>query len=60
MVFVHNLGTEPGVVDLSSLAAEAEFPNDVLADQEYPEPGKLDAIRVEGHGYRWIRLRRTA
>ncbi|MEU4426292.1 alpha-amylase family protein [Actinoplanes sp. NPDC024001] len=60
MVFVHNLGTEPGVVDLSSLAGEAEFPNDVLADQEYPEPGKLDAIRVEGHGYRWIRLRRTA
>ncbi|WP_328461946.1 alpha-amylase family protein [Actinoplanes sp. NBC_00393] len=60
MVFVHNLGTEPGVVDLSSLAAEADFPNDVLADQEYPEPGKLDAIRVEGHGYRWIRLRRTA
>ncbi|MEU4687633.1 alpha-amylase family protein [Actinoplanes sp. NPDC023714] len=58
MLFVHNLGTEAGVVDLSSLAAEAEFPNDVLADQEYPEPGKLDAIRVEGYGYRWIRLRK--
>ncbi|BAL92468.1 putative glycosyl hydrolase [Actinoplanes missouriensis 431] len=60
MVFVHNLGTEPAVVDLGSLAEEAELPNDVLADQEYPEPGKLDEIRVEGHGYRWIRLRRTA
>ncbi|WP_433827119.1 alpha-amylase family protein [Actinoplanes sp. CA-015351] len=59
VVFVHNLGKEAGVVDLSSLAGEAEFPNDVLADQEYPEPGKLDAIQVEGHGYRWIRLRRT-
>jgi maltose alpha-D-glucosyltransferase/alpha-amylase len=45
-------------VDLSSLAGEAEFPNDVLADQEYPEPGKLDAIAIAGHGYRWIRLRR--
>lgn len=60
MLFVHNLGTEPRVVDLSSLEGEAEFPNDVLADQDYPEPGKLDAIKVGGHGYRWIRLRRTA
>ena len=35
---------EPGVVDLEQrCAGEAEFPNDVLADQEYPEPGKLDA-----------------
>ncbi|WP_229071332.1 alpha-amylase family protein [Actinoplanes sp. DH11] len=59
MLFVHNLSTEPGEIDLSSLAGEAVFPNDVLADQEYPEPGDLDKIRVEGHGYRWIRLRRT-
>jgi maltose alpha-D-glucosyltransferase/alpha-amylase len=58
MLFVHNLAGEPGTVDLSSLAGEAEFPNDVLADQEYPEPGKLDAIAIAGHGYRWIRLRR--
>ena len=58
MLFVHNLSGEPGVVDLGGLAEEAEFPNDVLADQEYPEPGKLDAIQVGGHGYRWIRLRR--
>ncbi|MFC7527731.1 alpha-amylase family protein [Actinoplanes sp. GCM10030250] len=60
MVFVHNLGPDGGEVDLSSLAGETEFPNDVLADQEYPEPGKLDKIRVEGYGYRWIRMRRTA
>ncbi|MEV6298399.1 alpha-amylase family protein [Actinoplanes sp. NPDC051861] len=60
MLFVHNLGPEPGVVDLSSLSGETEFPNDVLADQEYPEPGELDKIRVEGYGYRWIRMRRTA
>jgi maltose alpha-D-glucosyltransferase/alpha-amylase len=60
MLFVHNLGTEEGEVDLSSLAAEAEFPNDVLADQEYPEPGEFDKIRVAGYGYRWIRMRRTA
>jgi maltose alpha-D-glucosyltransferase/alpha-amylase len=60
MLFVHNLGTEEGEVDLSSLAAEAEFPNDVLADQEYPEPGDFGKIRVAGYGYRWIRMRRTA
>jgi maltose alpha-D-glucosyltransferase / alpha-amylase len=59
MVFVHNLCNNPGVVDLSSLAAEAEYPNDVLADQEYPELGKLDAVRIGGYGYRWIRLRRA-
>ena len=45
--------------DSGSLAGEAEFPNDVLADQEYPDPGKLDAIQVAGYGYRWIRLRRN-
>ncbi|MEU4619024.1 alpha-amylase family protein [Actinoplanes sp. NPDC023801] len=60
MLFVHNLSTKAAEVDLSSLAAEADFPNDVLADQEYPEPGKLDSIKVGGYGYRWIRMRRTA
>jgi len=59
MVFVHNLCNNPGVVDLSSLAAEAEYPNDVLADQEYPDLGKLDGVRIGGYGYRWIRLRRA-
>ena len=53
-------GLAVAVVDLSSVYPEADFPNDVLADQEYPEPGKLDAIQVAGYGYRWIRLRRNA
>jgi maltose alpha-D-glucosyltransferase/alpha-amylase len=59
MLFIHNLADRPGVVDLSSLAGEAEFPNDVLADRAYAEPGKLDALEVAGFGYRWIRLRRS-
>jgi maltose alpha-D-glucosyltransferase/alpha-amylase len=59
MVFVHNLGTEDAVVDLGVLAAEAESANDVLADQKYPALGKFDAVDVAGHGYRWIRLRRS-
>jgi maltose alpha-D-glucosyltransferase/alpha-amylase len=58
MLFVHNLCTKNAVVDLSSVYAEAELPNDVLADQEYPDLGKLAEVPVAGHGYRWIRLRR--
>ncbi|MBO3736415.1 alpha-amylase family protein [Actinoplanes flavus] len=60
MLFVHNLSDADAVVDLSSLSGEAEFPNDVLADREYPEPDGLDKIKVSGYGYRWIRMRRTA
>ncbi|WP_067507937.1 alpha-amylase family protein [Actinoplanes sp. TFC3] len=58
MLFLHNLSPDEGVVDLGSLDPEAEFPNDVLADQEYPDPGKLDALPIAGYGYRWIRLKR--
>ncbi|GIF03153.1 alpha-amylase family protein [Actinoplanes siamensis] len=60
MLFLHNLGPREVTADLSSIGAEAELPNDVLADQEYPEPGKLADLPVAGYGYRWIRMRRTA
>jgi maltose alpha-D-glucosyltransferase / alpha-amylase len=58
MLFVHNLSEDAATLDLSSLAEEAEYPNDVLADREYGDLGKLDAVAVAGYGYRWIRLRR--
>ena len=58
MVFLHNLGTDDVTVDLGSLFAEAELPNDVLADREYAPVGKLDELKLAGYGYRWIRLRR--
>ena len=58
MLFLHNLGPDDATVDLAGLDAEAQHPNDVLADREYPDPGKLDALDVAGYGYRWIRLRR--
>jgi maltose alpha-D-glucosyltransferase/alpha-amylase len=58
MLFVHNLGEEQGKLDLSSVAAEAEYPNDVLADKEYPDLGKFDQVEIGPYGYRWIRLRR--
>jgi len=60
MLFVHNLGEQDGTIDLSSIAGEAEYPNDVLADREYGDPGKFDAIAVGGYGYRWIRVKRSA
>ncbi|KUL29504.1 alpha-amylase family protein [Actinoplanes awajinensis] len=58
MLFLHNLGPDEVRIDLSSLEGDAEQPNDVLADSEYPEPDKLDDLSVSGYGYRWIRLRR--
>jgi maltose alpha-D-glucosyltransferase/alpha-amylase len=60
MLFLHNLGTEDAQVDLGTLAAEANHPNDVFADREYPPAGKLDALDLSGYGFRWIRLHRSA
>jgi maltose alpha-D-glucosyltransferase/alpha-amylase len=59
MLFLHNLGTKPAIVDLGSLFPEADLPGDVLADREYDPVGKLDALHLAGYGYRWIRLRRS-
>jgi maltose alpha-D-glucosyltransferase / alpha-amylase len=59
LVFLHNLGADDATVDLGKLAAEAEMPNDVLADQEYGPVGDLRALTVAGYGYRWIRLHRN-
>jgi maltose alpha-D-glucosyltransferase/alpha-amylase len=58
MVFVHNLGEQDATLDLSTLAAEAQFPNDTLADREYGDLGDFTAVKVGGYGYRWIRLKR--
>jgi maltose alpha-D-glucosyltransferase/alpha-amylase len=58
MVFVHNLTEQDATLDLSTLAAEASMPNDVLADREYAEVGDFAKVEVGGYGYRWIRLRR--
>jgi maltose alpha-D-glucosyltransferase/alpha-amylase len=58
MLFLHNLGPDDGAVDLSTLYPEAEFPNDVIADREYPDLDKFNSVEVAGYGYRWIRLRR--
>jgi maltose alpha-D-glucosyltransferase/alpha-amylase len=59
MVFMHNLGTEPSTVDLSSLSGDAEELDEVFADQDYGSLDGLKELRLDGHGYRWIRLRRA-
>ncbi|MCA2213477.1 alpha-amylase family protein [Jidongwangia harbinensis] len=59
MLFVHNLAGEDAVLDLSTVREEADFPNDVLADQEYPDLGTFEKVAVAGYGYRWIRLCRN-
>jgi maltose alpha-D-glucosyltransferase/alpha-amylase len=59
MAFLHNLADEPVTVDLSSLKAEADHPNQVLGDQSYEEPLDLGSLRLDGYGYRWIRLVRS-
>ena len=58
MLFIHNLADSDGTIDLSTLAAESEHPNDVLADREYSEAGDFQKVAIGGYGYRWIRLRR--
>lgn len=60
MLFLHNLGTEDVVVDLGDLAKDTHLPNDVFADQEYEPVGDFTALRLDGYGYRWIRLSRTS
>jgi maltose alpha-D-glucosyltransferase / alpha-amylase len=57
MLFLHNLGDQDAVVDVSSIADIAESPTEMLADRDY---GDIDLAKlpVAGHGYRWICLRR--
>ncbi len=58
LVFLHNLDEEKVSVDLSTLADEADQPNDILADQNYGPLASLDSLDLAGYGYRWIRLHR--
>jgi maltose alpha-D-glucosyltransferase/alpha-amylase len=53
-----NLGEDACTLDLADQAEPADgFPVDVLADRDYPD-SDLDAIEVDGRGYRWLRLAR--
>ncbi|GAB7043648.1 MULTISPECIES: alpha-amylase family protein [Catenuloplanes] len=59
MLFLHNLGGDDCEVDMSSLAEEADHPVEVLSDDGYdPITEDLSAVKLNGYGYRWVRLRR--
>jgi maltose alpha-D-glucosyltransferase/alpha-amylase len=59
MVFLHNLDDDPAVIDLGVLSADADHPNQVFGDQSYGDPLDLASLRLDGYGYRWIRLCRN-
>ena len=58
MLLLHNLADEPATVDLSSLGAQPEA-YEVFGDAPYEPLGRrFGEVRLDGYGYRWIRLRR--
>lgn len=60
VLFLHNLGDSASVVRITDQLDLTARPEEILADQEY---GVLDPalaeLRIDGYGYRWIRLRFT-
>jgi len=60
MVFLHNLSRAPATVDLSHLDNEADHPNQVFGNRAYDDQDfDLGNLRLDGYGYRWIRLCRN-
>ncbi len=61
MLFLHNLADSACEADMSSLAAEAGYPVEVLSDDGYdPITDDLATVALNGYGFRWIRLRRNS
>lgn len=61
MLFLHNLANEPTTVDIGDLSSEGDHPNQVFGDQDYDKDEAVDlsSLRLDGYGYRWIRLNRN-
>lgn len=58
VVFVHNLADQPARICLPEQPDEDNEPVEVFSDREYEDPDLRD-LKIDGYGYRWIRLRRT-
>jgi len=60
MLFLHNLGDAPCAVRVAGQLDHIDAPQEVFADRDYgPLDPSLEELRVEGLGYRWIRVRFT-
>ncbi len=60
MLFLHNLGEQPCTVRLGGQLERIETPHEVFGDRDYgPLDEGLEELRVDGLGYRWIRVRFT-
>jgi maltose alpha-D-glucosyltransferase/alpha-amylase len=59
MLFLHNLADVPCRVKVGRPAGQPGRPLSVVADGVYSDELDLDAIELNGYGYRWIRLRRS-
>jgi maltose alpha-D-glucosyltransferase/alpha-amylase len=61
LLFLHNLGDADVTVDVGEQPGQEGDPVEVFSDRPYDEAGAdLTGIAVGAHGYRWLRLRRTA
>jgi maltose alpha-D-glucosyltransferase/alpha-amylase len=61
MLFLHNLGPKETTVDIGKQPGQEGDPVEVFSDAPYPPVGRgLKKVPLHGHGYRWLRLRRTA
>ena len=59
MLALTNLSDEAVTVDLSGVEAGPQPPEETFADGDYGDPHPdLGKLRLEGYGYRWIRLGR--
>jgi maltose alpha-D-glucosyltransferase / alpha-amylase len=58
-LFAHNLADRPCTLQLGSQHNLERRPVNFFADSDYGSEVDLDALAIDGFGYRWIRLRRT-
>ncbi|TMR09222.1 trehalose synthase [Nonomuraea turkmeniaca] len=59
MLFLHNLAPQPCRIAARVPPDPDEQPLNIAADTDYGTAIDLEALDLEGYGYRWIRLRRT-
>jgi maltose alpha-D-glucosyltransferase/alpha-amylase len=58
VMFVHNLADQPAHIYLPEQRDENNELIEVFSDREYDDIDLRD-LKIDGYGYRWIRLRRT-